>query len=96
MLLKDEEFVRDRIRKALADEKHAEDIAFHMTDWKSDLEGMIDLYGDENLSAEKVRDIVTGFVIHVSNHLNAAQKLLGFGPVTDVFELGIFKWEDED
>lgn len=65
------------------------DIAFHLTDWLKDLEewtAFCESPGDYD--AEAVEKLVTGFLIHVPNHLAAASKLMLDIPVSDIFEIG--------
>lgn len=95
MKFQSDELVRKRISDALRvsvpDEARREEIAFHMTDWRNDLEDMVALYGEEEITDERVEEIINRFLIHVPNHVVAAQTLLGYGPITDVFEVGIFE-----
>lgn len=70
----------------------AHDIAFHMTDWLSDIRDLQETYSNiENLSSDEIRSFVYKFLAHVPNHLNAAMKLSGIGKVEDVFQVGIFE-----
>ena len=72
----------------------APDIAFHMTDWLSDIKDLQEIYSNiENLSNDEITGFVYKFLAHVPNHLNAAMKLSGIGKVEDVFKVNIF--EDE-
>ncbi|MBX3290810.1 MAG: hypothetical protein KF855_15955 [Acidobacteria bacterium] len=76
-------------------EKDAYDISFHMTDWLEDIEELQRVYSNiDKLSNDEITSFIYKFVAHVPNHLNAAMKLTGLGPVTDVFEANIF--EDEE
>lgn len=92
--------VKERIRAALIDleipSQIAEDIAFHMTDWEEDLHTITELYQREaELSNDEVQNMVMDFLIHVPNHVAAAKKLIGLGPIEDVFKVGVLE-EDED
>lgn len=91
--------VKERIAAAFAldlDSRVAEDIAFHMTDWKKNLEEFTELYNQvEQLSDEQIRKFVIRFLAHVPNHVAAAKKLIGLGPIEDVFKVGVLE-EDED
>lgn len=70
----------------------AHDIAFHMTDWLSDIKDLQEVYSNiENLSTDEITAFVYKFLAHVPNHLNAAMKLSGIGKVEDVFNVGIFE-----
>ncbi len=93
------ERVGERIVAALAEfELEADvvrDIAFHITDWKENLEEMLELYTrPEELSDEQVRNIILVFLAHVPNHIAAAKKLIGLGPVEDIFKVGVLE-EDQ-
>jgi len=86
----------ERVTRALVslgiDEKRAKDVAFHMSDWKIDLDEWAAVW--ENPDAfddEKLTDVIYGFLIHVPNHVNAAKKLLELGPIEDIFGVGIFE-----
>jgi len=70
----------------------ANDIAFHLTDWVSDIEDLIKTYSNiDNLSNDEITSFVYKFLAHVPNHLNAATKLSGIGKIEDVFQVGIFE-----
>lgn len=72
------------------------DISFHMTDWLSDVKELLRVYSNiDNLSDDEIIKFVYRFVAHVPNHLNAAMKLNGMGPVRDVFGANIFEEDDE-
>ena len=72
------------------------EIAFHMTDWDHNLEQLVRFYEQpESLSNDEVQSLVIEFLAHVPNHVAAAMKLSGIGPITDVFEVGVFE-EDEE
>jgi hypothetical protein len=97
--MQDRKLVQERIAKALVDleipKEIAEDIAFHMTDWKEDLEQMVRLYENAaSLSDDQIQDMLMQFLAHVPNHVAAAKKLIGLGPIEDVFSVGVFE-EDE-
>jgi len=92
--------LRDRITKAFSDSVEepeiARDIAFHMTDWDDDLEEIVELYArPEVFSDDEIRKIIIGFLAHVPNHVAAAKKLIGLGPIEDVFQVGVLE-EDEE
>ncbi len=78
------------LHDSIIDQKVASEIAFHMTDWKSDLERLVMIY-DKNsrLTDKETSNILHQFLAHVPNHLAAAMKLIGYGPVEDIFEVGI-------
>jgi hypothetical protein len=98
MNLLNEEEVQKRIKDALLesipDENRRADIAFHMTDWKSDLKGLIELYTEKEQSNERVKEILDRFLIHAPNHVAAAKKLMGHGSMQDIFEVGILEADE--
>lgn len=90
------ELVKQRIAAAFAanelESSVVEDIAFHMTDWKENLEELVGLYDNvERLSDEQIRKIVIGFLAHAANHVAAAKKLVGLGPIEDIFKVGVLE-----
>lgn len=90
------EFVRNKIAAAFAanelDPNIVEDIAFHMTDWKEDLDQLVDLYQNvDSLSDSDIRKAVISFLAHAANHIAAAKKLIGLGPIEDVFKVGVLR-----
>jgi len=97
--MKNVKVVRDRIAAAFAasmgDQAIANEIAFHMTDWDHDVDDLIKLYEQpEALNDDEILKLVIGFLIHVPNHVAAAKKLAGVGPMEDIFKVGLFE-EDE-
>ena len=94
------ERVKERIVVALTEAEFppetARDIAFHITDWDHNLEDLIRVYDmNQEIDNDRVLDIVIEFLVHVPNHVAAAKKLIGVGPMEDIFEVGILE-EDED
>ena len=91
------EQLRDRIAKIFTDSMEetpevARDIAFHMTDWDHNLEDIVRLYEQqEKLSDDEIIDIIIQFLAHVPEHVAAAKKLAGVGPITDIFEVGLLQ-----
>lgn len=74
------------------DEKQADSVAFHLTDWLNDLENFYKLISDlESYSTEEANKIVSNFLIHVPEHVVAAKKLYLDESVEDLFELGVLK-----
>ena len=74
-----------------------EDIAFHLTDWLQDLEAYYRFCSDpDSMSDEQVSQLLTGFLVHVPNHVAAASKLLTGVPVTDVFGVGATSEDKHD
>jgi hypothetical protein len=97
--MKNAEKLRDRIAQAFAssmgEPEVAREIAFHMTDWDHNVDDLIRLYEQaESLSDEEIRKIVLQLLAHVPNHGAAAKKLVGMGPIEDVFGVGVLA-EDE-
>lgn len=93
------ERVRERIVSTLTeyelDSDVVRDIAFHLTDWKENLDEILDLYNrPDDLSDEQVHKILVKFLAHVPNHIAAAKKLFGLGPIEDIFKVGVHV-EDE-
>ena len=77
-------------------ESVARDVAFHLTDWLSDLENYHAFCADPaGVPASEVNKLLIAFLAHVPNHLAAASKLLTGIPVTDIFGVGATS-EDQD
>jgi len=90
------EFMRNKIAAAFAanelDSNIVEDIAFHMTDWKEDLDQLVGVYQNvDSLSDSDIRKAVISFLAHVANHIAAAKKLIGLGPIEDLFKVGVLR-----
>ena len=82
--------IQERIQTAFKEieetQSVANDIAFHMMDWLSDLKDLQDIYSNiENVTNDEITHFVYKFLAHVPNHLNAAKKLSGMGKIEDVF-----------
>ena len=74
----------------------AKDIGFHMTDWDGDVDELVALYANPDaFTNDQVVDIVLRFLAHVPEHVAAAKKLAGLGPVHDTFGVGVLV-EDPD
>lgn len=92
--------LRDRIAKVFTDSMEekpevARDIAFHMTDWDHNLEDIVRLYEQqETLTDDEIIHIIIQFLAHVPEHVAAAKKLAGVGPITDIFEVGVLEEEE--
>jgi hypothetical protein len=89
--------IRDRLIKTFSDigETNSKDLAFHLTDWLSDLEECFHTFSNiEQKSDKEIEEFVYRFLAHVPNHLVAAKKLSGMGNTEDVFNVGIF--EDDE
>ena len=70
----------------------AEDIAFHMTDWDHNVDDLIKLYEySETFSDDEIVHTLLAFLAHVPNHVAAAKKLAGIGPIEDVFQVGVLQ-----
>lgn len=90
------DLVKQRIAAAFAvnelESSVVEDIAFHITDWRENLEELVELYANtERLSDEQIRKIIIDFLAHAANHVAAAKKLVGLGPIEDVFKVGVLE-----
>ncbi|MGH9943746.1 MAG: hypothetical protein ACRD9R_15480 [Pyrinomonadaceae bacterium] len=97
--MNDTEKLRDSIARAftlsLEEPDVAREIAFHMTDWDHNVDDLVRLYDQpEAFSDNDIRNIVIRFLAHVPNHVAAAKKLAGLGPIEDVFEVGVL--EDDE
>ena len=97
--MNNKEILRARIAKAFTTSmklsKVAEDIAFHMTDWDHNVDDLIKLYDQpEEFSDDEIVHTLLEFLAHVPNHVAAAKKLAGIGPIEDVFQVGVLR-EDE-
>jgi hypothetical protein len=93
------ERVRIRIAEAFSEfefpPKVAEDIAFHITDWREDLLALLHLYDSpDQLSNDQIHNLIIRFLAHVPNHVAAAKKLVGLGPIEDVFNVGVLIEDD--
>ncbi len=73
----------------------SQDVAFHMTDWLSDMEQW-DAFcqNPDSLSPDDVHTLLIRFLIHAPNHIAAAHKLFLGYPLEDIFEVGIFREEE--
>jgi hypothetical protein len=94
--MNNKEILRARIAKAFATSMDlsevAEDIAFHMTDWDHNVDDLIRLYEQpESFSNDEIVHLLMKFLAHVPNHVAAAKKLAGLGPIEDVFEVGVLQ-----
>ncbi len=92
--------VRARIAQAFATSmdlpEAAKDVAFHMTDWDHNLDDLNRLYEmPDSFTDNQIVDMILQFLAHVPNHVAAAKKLAGLGPIEDVFEVGVLV-EDAD
>ena len=73
-------------------ESVANDVAFHMTDWLSDLEAFYQFCkSPAEFSNEQLSDLLMDFLVHVPNHVAAAGRLYSGIAVTDVFNVGATK-----
>jgi hypothetical protein len=92
--------VKKRIAEALSSSlgmeiAEAGEVAFHLIDWKRDLDELVKIYEKaDELGDEHIQEIVINFLAHVPNHVAAAKKLVGLGPIEDVFNVGVLKEDD--
>jgi hypothetical protein len=96
--MKNTEKLRDKITQAFVSlgrkPEIARDIAFHLTDWDHNLDDLVRLYEQPDaFSEEEIRIIILQFLAHVPNHIAAAKKLAGMGPIEDVFKVGVLEEE---
>jgi hypothetical protein len=78
------------------DPETAWDIGFHMTDWMDDIAEIQGVFANATeLTDDELQAAIFKFLAHVPDHLNAAKRLVGFGPIVDVFGVGLFD-PDED
>jgi len=95
----DEAEVRSRIESVAASAMElsplvSKDVAFHMTDWLSDLASYFEFCSNPSSKTdEQVSSMLLQFLCHVPNHLAAAAKLYADFPVSDVFEVGAVRTE---
>lgn len=79
----------------MGDAEVAKEIAFHLCDCESDFQEMNDLFSNpKKFSDRDVLKLIISFLAHAPNHLAAAKKLIGLGPIEDIFDVGVLK-EDE-
>lgn len=98
--MKNTEKLRDRIAQAFSSfgegPEVARGIGFHMTDWDHNVDDLIRLYdAPEAFSDDEIQSIIIQFLAHVPNHVAAAKKLAGIGPIEDIFKVGVLE-EDEE
>ena len=87
--------IAEAFSKSMDQSSVANDVAFHMTDWDHNLDDLLRIYKDPGrISNDEIVRIVLEFLAHVPNHVAAAKKLAGLGPIEDVFEVGVLV-EDE-
>ncbi|MCY7389469.1 MAG: hypothetical protein LH481_15660 [Burkholderiales bacterium] len=90
----DENAIRHRIEQAARSEMNltedvAGDVAFHITDWLSDLETFYRFcQNPAALSNEDLSNLLMAFLVHVPNHVAADGKLYSGMAVTDIFKVG--------
>ena len=63
---------------------HADEIAFHLTDWNSEAAFLVALHlFPERFTPEEIREGVEAFLIHAPHHIIAAARLAGH-PTDDI------------
>jgi hypothetical protein len=68
----------------------ARDIAFHMTDWRRDLEAVTKIWEQaDQMSDDEITELVHAFLVHVPEHVAAAAKLSDCGSIRDIFDVGV-------
>ncbi len=88
--------VYDEMLKAFTNltgnDKLSQEIAFHLTDWEENLEEINRIFNaEERVSEEYICRSMMRFLSHVPNHVAAAKKLIGLGPIEDIFNADVFK-----
>jgi hypothetical protein len=64
---------------------HADDIAFHLTDWSADAAFLLAVHlFPERFTPEEIREGVKAFLVHVPHHVIAAARLGGYS-TEDIF-----------
>lgn len=85
--------VRDALKTMLVEQGYEpgdrrDQIVFHMTDWLDDLARWAEICEKpEKFDAGHIEKVLTGFLLHVPNHVAAASKLMLDVPVADVFNV---------
>ncbi|MEM7682785.1 MAG: hypothetical protein AAF288_12580 [Planctomycetota bacterium] len=80
--------LRDALLTPDRKDKVAQDIAFHLTDWKDDAAFLLAVHlFPERFTKQEIAVGMSGFLVHAPNHVAAAAKLYG-EPVSDVFAVG--------
>ena len=70
-------------------EKDAQDVVFHLMDWRGDMERWNRfLENPQGFSYKEIHGILVNFLIHAPNHMAAAAKLYVDCPVKDIFGVG--------
>lgn len=88
--------IADAFKASDLEAEAAGQIAFHLTDCRGDIEEICKLYNQgESMDEDQILAIIFKFLAHAPNHLAAAKKLAGVGPIEDVFGVGVLE-EDED
>jgi len=73
----------------------ARDIAFHLTDWRSNLEAMTKIWEQaDRMSDNEITELLYAFLTHVPEHVAAATKLSDCGSIRDIFEVGVCDPDD--
>jgi hypothetical protein len=67
----------------------AREVAFHLTDWLTDLAVFVEICKSPTTSSKaKVHQALQALLTHAPNHLAAAAKLYVDFPVSDIFGVG--------
>lgn len=84
--------VMDRIAEALREkygDKRAEELAFHISDWRSDAAFIVALHlCPEKFTPSDIRWGIELMLVHAPNHLMAAANLAGCA-LADTWDLGV-------
>jgi hypothetical protein len=92
--------IQDRVAAVLSPDVGADvarEIAFHMADWSENLEELHHAWHNLNsIDDERLGRVIYTFLAHVPNHVAAAKKLIGCGPIEDIFKVGVLAEGEED
>ncbi|MCL4559365.1 MAG: hypothetical protein M1281_01965 [Chloroflexi bacterium] len=67
----------------------AEDIAYHLTNWKPELDRFNEIWEHpDQLSDDELRRIILDFLRDVPDHLSLAKRLSRVGLIGDIFKTG--------
>ena len=92
--------IQDRVAAILSEDlgsDRAREVGFHMADWSDDLEELHRAWHNlDGVDDEQLSRLIYKFLAHVPNHLAAAKKLIGYGPIEDIFKVGVLEEDKED
>jgi hypothetical protein len=84
------------LRRGLS-KQEAFDSGFHMVDWLDDLGAFYSFcQNPDSLTDGELDTMLNNFLIHVPNHVAAAAKIYADYPVSDVFQIDVFRSSEDD